>query len=597
MIVKNFSGYRESADLTKIPVRNLVYPSKNVLVTKGKIITRGGLENDGVEKTVSEAIHSEFVWNDALGGTRPIRVHGNTVEVKYNSKWYTIFTGLDSSTIRVFFATWVDANGSIIKKRLFFADGSSNYYQWNGAIGVVESATSNSVTFATADGTGLQHGFDVGDVTAQKILHYIGSAIVSNSEESQTNDPTAQVLSISGTFDTTPVADDVIIAKPVTFAFGSDVDVFVPYANHVLAANYNSVAIYWSNASTYSLSSGLDFTMPASGSRTAITAILQTLDANFTAAVTRGGVLWISDIDDWYKTTKSVEQNAYGLWIDVEKFETGEHKGALPMAVARYKGDAIYMAQDSSLQRITSIEITGQDEIRIISDEVESLFTRLDLSDVRIYYTDRAIYIISPNDSILIILDMVEKYYQAPQTIPISCMSIIDGDKYGHHNAENSTYKLFATKRDLGTPIESVIAFPLYKGKHSFRYKTHDIFGVDCRISPPTKVNIDKEFEEEGSKQVLPMLIDGAKVKVYGQDDDASWGANPYANRSWAGVDTSISELKRVFAFDKDIIDGYFNFRPVFTISGKDNEFQLLAWWINDRPSKRKIGNDLFIAK
>jgi len=249
MIIDQFKGYIEGEDLTKIPMNNLAYPSKNVLVSKGKVYTRGGLVNDGVVKTVDEAIHSEFVWRDSLGGVRPIRVHGNTVETKYNSLWYTIFTGLDSDTTRVFFSTWVDSNTTIIKKRLIFVDGSTAIYSWNGAIGDVATATTNSVTFATADGTCLKQGFDAGDVTAQNILHFIGSAVTASSTESQTNDPTGQVLSISGTFDTTPVADDVIIASPVKFAdeiaSTFDIDFLYSYKNHIVVGNYNSVNLYF----------------------------------------------------------------------------------------------------------------------------------------------------------------------------------------------------------------------------------------------------------------------------------------------------------------------------------------------------------------
>ncbi len=56
-------------------------------------------------------------------------------------------------------------------------------------------------------------------------------------------------------------------------------------------------------------------------------------------------------------------------------------------------------------------------------------------------------------------------------------------------------------------------------------------------------------------------------------------------------------ELKRAMVFDKFDAVSYFDFRPVFTISGTDNEFHLLGWFVDDAIAKRKIGNDLFISK
>lgn len=600
MTIKDFKGYIEGHDITKVPAGNLAYPSKNVIVTKGKVVTRGGLVNDGTAGTGTDKVHSEFVWKDALGGVRPIRCTGRKVQVKYADRWYTIFESLDADVTRVFFATWVDGNGAIFKKRLFFVDGSTNIYMWTGAIGVVDTADSNTINLVAGQ-TGAQLGFDPGNVTNQTILHFIGSATTANSEETMTNDPTAQALEISGSFNTTPVAGDIVIAKPVTFAdevsATFELDVIYSYKNHIVVGNYDSVEVYFSHIETYALTTGLDFTQPAAADRTALTPIFMRLDSNLTCLIARKDVLWISDADDWYKVTKSVEQNAYDLWVDVEKFETGERKGALPMAAAKYKGDIIYVAQDKTLQRVTSVEIIGTDEIRQISDDVEGLFDRLDLDDCRVYYLERAIYIIAPQDSTLVILDLIEGYFQPPQIMPLQCISVIDGVKYGHHNAQAETFTLFSGRDDLDTPIEATIAFGYHSGEHNFRYKQHTMFGVSCRLTPDTEVLVEHFFEEDGAKTTTTSEFDGAGIKTYAVDDDVSWATHPYAERGWGGVDMEVAELRRAMVFDKFDAVSYFDYRPIFTISGTENEFHLLGWYLDQVAAARKIGNDLFIPK
>lgn len=604
MIVEQFKGYIEGRDITKIPLENLAYPSKNVIVSNGTIMTRGGLENDGVVATVQEAVHSEFVWKDALGGQRPMRVHGQTVQVKYNDKWLTIYSALDSDTVRCFFATWVDNNGSIVKKRLVISDGSPNLYVWNGAIAEVDSYASDVITISGSN-TLEQEGFDAGDVTTQTVIVYSldGNGDIDDQDEyTYSDDPLAgQDITLDSTPDPVPVAGDIVIAKPVKFSnvisSTYDIDVVYSYKNHVVLASYNSPSMYFSHMETYVLATGFNFTMPAAVDRTAITAIYMRLDANFTAMVSRKNILWISDNDDWYKVTKGNEVNAYDLWVDVEKFETGENKGALPMAVAKYKGDIIYVAQDSTIQRVTSNEVLGTDEIRLMSDDIEGLLTRIDLSDVRVYYVERAVYLICPVEGMMIILDLVEGFFHPPQTLPINCMSVIDGVKYGHHNAENQTYKLFSGKNDLDTPIEAVIAFGLSHGDHPLRYKQHTIIGFSTRLTVDTKVTVEQEFEEEGAKTSTNFLIDGSLVKTYAISDDTSWATNPYGSRSWGGADMEVVELRRAMVFSKFDAVSYFDHRPILTISGADNEFHLLAWWIDQQASPRKIGNNLFIAK
>lgn len=599
MQISEFKGYLESRDLAKIPMGWLAYPSKNVFSYKGKVVTRGGIENDGTVATVQEPVHSEFVWKDSLGGVRPMRVHGNTVQVKYADRWYTIFS-TTVGTLRVYFTTWLDGNTSIYHKRLVFCDGTGTLYTWNGAIGVVESATSNTVTFATTDGTCLRQGFDAGNVTAQSIMHYIGTATTANSTETYNNDPTAQVLNLVGTFDTTPVAGDIIIAKPITHATaiaGFDIDVVYTYKNHVICANFESTSLYFSHVSTYVLATGFDFTMPVLASRTALTPIFMQLDSKFTAMIARKNVLWISDVDDWYKVTKNDAVNSYGLWVDVEKFETGERKGALPMATAIYKGDIVYVAEEGTLQRVTNNEVTGQDELLLLSDEIEGLLDRLDKTDVRIKYLTRAIYLIFPNNSTLVMLDMVEKFFQPPQILPINCMSVIEGQIYGHHNVENQTYSLFTGKSDLETPMESIIALGYLKGKDEFKPQSQTIMGVSHRLSTTTVVNIDMEYEENGSVATPQWTIDGDKITVFDVEDDVSWATQPYGSRSIAGADMETATLQRAYTFSKTGTTNFFNFRPIFTITGDENEFHLLAIDTDMSASENAINKNLFVDK
>lgn len=609
MIINNFKGYIEGRDITKIPLNYLAYPSKNVFAYKGKVVTRGGLEDDGATTTVvQEPVHSEFVWKDAKGGQRPLRVHGTTLEVKYNDKWYELFTGFDADTVRVYFCTWIDNNGSIVKKRLCMSDGSTNLYQWNGAIGVVESATASSVTFATADGTCLQQGFDDGSTTNQAIRHYIGSAVTPNSTETQTNNPTGQVLNISGTFNTTPIAGDIIITGIVTHAndvaSGVSTDVVYTYKNAIVTANFDSPNMYWSHISEYSLATGWNFTQPALADRTALTAVFVQLDANFTGMVARRGVLWVSDANDWYKMTKNFEVNQYGLWVDIDKFETGEQKGCLPMAISIYKGDIVYFSQEGTLQRVITNEITGQDELFLLSDDVEGLFARLDKSDVRVYYLTRAIYIIFPVDSTLVMLDMIENYWQPPQIVPLNCMSVIDGVKYGHHNVESTTYEMFTGLQDLGTDKEASIAIGYYEGKDPFNPSSHTTMGVSSRVNFGTLAEVEMLYNEQGYTQNPTWQFGGDDGKTYyATEDDNSWGTNPYGSRSLGAIEPDTDDpeegaeltLKRAIRYKKVNPVPYFNWRPVLTISGASNEFHLLGLYIDADQSQTSIPSDLFV--
>lgn len=600
MISTPYRGYKEGEDIAKLPADFLGYPSKNVLCYKGVVKTRKGIKNDGTVHTANSKVHSEYVWKSAPGGAKPLRVFGTTLQVKWGGIWITLFTGLDASTTRVRFAPWVDINGSIIKSRLFMVDGSANVYEWNGSIATVASISVATITISES-ATLLALGFDDGSGTPKDVrLVRLSGGAVAGIEAYQHNDTCADsALTLTSTPSPTPVAGDLVMSSVITRSllttFTKD-DIYL-YKNQLHVANFDGGRVYYSHATTYPLT----YTIP--GTKTAITADLMDLEGNFTAMIARkNGVLWISTTDDWYKITKTDTVNTYGYWTDIEKFEQGERMGALPLAVAVQKGDIIFLGQDKYLYRITTLEITGLDDIRLASDDIEGLLLRLDATDARIYYHQRYIFVIYPAEGVTVMLDIVTGTFQPPQTLPMSCMSVIAGVRYGHSNARNETFELFTGRNDLGTKIEAFIAPGYSQGEHEFRHKKHTLFGMHGRATVTTEVTVDHYYEEAGAKGSNQMTFTVGDIKLYEVSDDVSFAAQSLATRSFAGVSDEDNpafdnDLKGFFIFDKYQAISWFNYRPVFTITGEEVEFHFLGWYIDDHLSETKIPADLFISR
>lgn len=599
MITKDFLGYIEGADLTKIPARNLAYPSKNCLVHKGKVYTRLGISLLGDSGTSGSQVHSERVWKDSKSGEMPMRATGAKIQVyleafKSGAGWTDILT-LASTPDRVEFATFTDINTSIIKKRMFMVHGDGDMIQWNGAVGVIASASGADMTISGSK-TLLQLGFDDGSTTTQTV-------IINGTEYTYSHDPTTQVLTLDSTPSTAPVAGDLIIVKPLihtTTLASIDKDHIYSYKNHIVIGNLNSNDLYFSHSTTYSMATGLDYSVPVPASRTAVSAMYFTLDANITAMRERKGVLWVSTVDDWFKITKLFEINGYDEWSTVEKVESAERMGALPFAVSSHKGDTIFIAQDFTVQSITDLEIIQSDQVKLISDDIEDLLLRLDMTGARIYYNGRYIYITVPVESTLLMLDVVEGHWQPPQIIPISCFSIIAGVKVGHSNNTDESFTLFSGTDDLGADIETVIAFG-YQGytddTNELEYKWYETFGVSGRMTESTVCTVVIDYETDGAKTNNTIEIDGSVIKTYDISEDVSWGTYPFASRSWAGGDYPATDLKRFFVFDKYDPVSFFEWRPVFTITGTAQQFHLLAFSADISLSNNTRGDDLFIEK
>ena len=494
MLFKTFAGYIEGQDISTIPESYLTYPSKNVIIKKGKAFSRPGIKNDGVAPTGTHKIIGEKVWRDALAGGLPLRVtQDGRLQLKWNSKWVTIYSGISGSAVRVRFDTWVDDLGAIIKKRLFFVDGTDAVYEWNGAIGTIASVNASGHSATISGSKTLQQlGFDPGTpaitigsisssvitatgafsanlVTGQpltytgsggsltngqtyymiplttttfkvagtaalavagtaaplvgsetgsfsyappvQIVRYSGGVPQTPDAYTTDSDMPSETIHMTGAFSNTPAMGDLVmgaVIKHTDVLTGFNKDDICTYKNHVGVANLNAIQVYFSDAEAK-----LDFTIPASGSRTALSAFQANLDGNYTAMIGRFDasiketVLWISSVNDWLKIIALDAADSNGEWVETEQIADAERTGALPFSVTQHKGDIIFLAQDLSLQRIQTIDVLAKDTFTLLSDEVEDLLTRLNSSEVRLYYLKRYIYILFPASGTIVTFDVV----------------------------------------------------------------------------------------------------------------------------------------------------------------------------------------------
>jgi hypothetical protein len=144
MLFKTFKGYMEGADLSTIPMGYFGLPSKNFIIRKGVAYTRPGITNDGTLPTGNYKITGSHSFKDAPAGAQSVRTTADgRFQLKYAGKWITLSSSiLTPGHKRVRFSEWLDTLNAVIKKRLFFVDGSNNLNEWAGALSVIKAITS-----------------------------------------------------------------------------------------------------------------------------------------------------------------------------------------------------------------------------------------------------------------------------------------------------------------------------------------------------------------------------------------------------------------------------------------------------------------------
>jgi len=614
-LTKNFLGYREGADIATIPPEYLTYPSQNCLIYKGAVQTRGGTTNDETAATGTSGIHSEHVWPDSKSGEHGLRCFSTYLQLKKNDRWFTIYSGLVSTVTRVRFASWVDGNGSVIKKRLFFVDGGTTIHEWNGAVGEVASYNggTNTATLDSAAATALLRGFDDGSGTPQTAIVVRFDAngdVIGTEEKTYTNNCSTNTIVFSGALTNAPAAGDLIVAKPIAnsllTSFAKD-DIFCfPVTNHVVVTNLDSGEIYGSHSATYPLS----FTVPVPASRTAATAFFLTLPGNIQAIVSRSKgntesqpeTVWFSTEDSWYKIMPlSAASTITGHWFEIQDLPLPPRSGALPFMVANYKNDIVFLSQAQELQRIQTLELAGRDELSLLSEEVDGLLSRLDFDGGDMKYDARYIWITAPNDTTVLMLDMIgdpargiPQFWNPPQILACSCISVIDGVRYGHSSVADETFTLFSGDSDLGIELQATIALGTSSSSETFlQYLTHTRLGISGKKSTTTTCEVKQYFETDGAKATDTVSL--ADITTYSVPDDPSFAMVPWASRAVADL-VSLTQ-RRFFAFVQYNAVSYFEHRVILTIAGEAVSFTLFAIDTDVTSSQEGIGNNLYITR
>lgn len=173
-------GYRHREDVTNLPPGVLIVGSQNVLTNVSeRVQIRQGYALDGAVSSVNGPILSSFDWYTRGNGARHLRAgsltNGSDGRLQYRYvdddgavTWRDLTTGL--STVEYNFTSFWDAVESL--RVALFVNGTSNIFEWNGAITTIDSA---AATTLTKDGTDswLDTGFysqtlaTVGDGTTQ----------------------------------------------------------------------------------------------------------------------------------------------------------------------------------------------------------------------------------------------------------------------------------------------------------------------------------------------------------------------------------------------------------------------------------------------
>lgn len=225
-----------------------------------------------------------------------------------------------------------------------------------------------------------------------------------------------------------------------------------------------------------------------------------------------------------------------------------------------------------------------------LSHPIVNLMNDYDFTGGSVKYYRKFLYIAVPQQNTVLIYNMTDpknSYWEAPQILPISRFSIIDGELYGHSSQVSETYKLFTGYADrvapgfLGYPIVSDWVFSYENYGSRFSLKRCTKMYVEGYISPGATLAANITTELDGCKKVKTFELEGTNGQfVCISPPGGSLGSEALGKIKLGGSQVaSINNLPPKFRWMPTFSNtDFFECSISFSVSGVDAPVDILAF-------------------
>ena len=325
---------------------------------------------------------------------------------------------------------------------LLWVDGTDNMYEWSGGITTLKSTTSNTIT-KNGTNTWAQDRF----LTAGTRKVVIGTT-----EYTYTGGETTTALTGVTPNPTGEAADSNVFQAVRTNANTPAAD----FLSDFLRVLNNQVYVGSTKSRVVYVSANDDFTdYTFSSVRKSGEGATLTLDNAPTAFARQDKNMYVSaGRDDWYRTEFTeiiLSDDTLAETLNVKKLKTGVGMAARSQDLTSETGNFIaFIDFNNNLRILGNIERVEEAVFSSLSDPIKPDFNAADFTNGTIIWNKNRIYISTPNDDKVYILEIRESaagetnmFWQPPQILPVRRFAIIGEVLYGHSNAVPETYKLF----------------------------------------------------------------------------------------------------------------------------------------------------------
>jgi hypothetical protein len=608
IISKFTNGYRNREDVTILPPGVLVVGSKNCLTnTSQRVASRKGYTLDGQASTAIAPILASYDWERHVGDFRNLRAGfltsaGNDGKLQYRYVanagdywngitftqgqvyWIDLMTGLTSVSFN--FDTFWDFN-SELKDFLLFVNGSSNIFEWTGGVTTMASATATTVT-KTGTTSWAEEGFYNLKSGRTIVINGI-SGTYSGGENTTT------LTGVSFDFSGQPAnslvhqgvvtnANSTITGIPTTFPNA----LIANLKNQIYIGSFTSREVYISQVNDFK---DFSFTSPV---RVVGEGAIVTLDGTPNAFIPQESEMVIfAGMDQAYQTKFTLSADLTDEQLTVERLKTTGLQAAQSQAwTTKIKNDVAYLSFEPIMNRLGRVDnVVLTQQVTDISFPIVNDMNSYDFGDGAAAYNKMFLYMAIPKEGVVRIYNMTnpqDNYWEAPQTIPISRFSIINGEIYGHSYLTSETYKLFDGYNDNGAAIPVVMKFSFNNYGVVTENKSFDEYFIEGYISSNATITQTVQYDIDGcattaSKDIVGDAFYVCKFTADNSLGKISLGKNPLGSTLLTQNTSALPPKFRVVRLYSRF--PFYEEQTTFSSIGVDYQWEILRFGTNATPT------------
>lgn len=287
--------------------------------------------------------------------------------------------------------------------------------------------------------------------------------------------------------------------------------------------------------------------------------------------------------DDWYRVSINLSADQSTEAIVIDKLKTASGQAAVGQgAIINIKNAVAFLSFEPTVDTLGRIEDVDTTQAVPISDPIKDDLRAYDITDAHGIFWRGEIWITLPQEGKVIIYDVENTLWHAPQNLGIGRFAIIEvngKDRLcGHSPAGNETYLLEDGFNDLGAPFKAVAAFGYENYGTRFWEKNFDELATEIYMTQSTKVSVQVLYDYEGSGEIREFEIDGSDETIaFTPVTNAGLGTSPYGSQPHGSSAEELPALSKYRVIHTTTPLDFFERQRIFISESIDARFEIIA--------------------